>query len=243
MTGRSSFVLTLLVACGSAPSAGPSPAAARTRNEAATVPPAADPESWGRFHSKRFQLSLPLPDGRAWKIDDRSRPELVAAHDPTASRILVLAHYESELVSRTRCEAIERERGRVPKELTTVEEEVVVGPGPFDSRVWVAVGTGVWGQRAGASEASGGTRLHGQTANADGSPKGALEGHVFLFGGHLRRCLFVHYTTRVPSADEPILSARLALARERIFRRIVVDPSRTQTDAPLPRERPEIRQP
>src|SRR5688572_20326403 len=30
---------------------------------------APDPRAWGRFHSKRFALVVPLPEGKSWRID------------------------------------------------------------------------------------------------------------------------------------------------------------------------------
>jgi hypothetical protein len=75
-------------------------------------------------------------------------------------------------------------------------------------------------------------------------PGGALHGHVLLFAASLRRCLFVHFATRVESAaEDEELSTRLAIARERIVRGIVVDPPRTHEGAEVPRDRPEIRRP
>jgi hypothetical protein len=178
---------------------------------------ATDDAAWGKFHSKRFQLSIPLPDGRAWRIDDHSRAELVAVHGPTSSRATLVVTQEEDLMNRQRCETRARELGHVPNAaLTTVEDHVTVGPDAFDSRVWVALDAG--------------------------KPGGAVEGHVFLFGAFLRRCLFVHVATAVPSAkDDDVLASRLAIARARIVRGITMDPPRTTDDATVPRDRPEIR--
>src|SRR5207253_11167008 len=84
---------------------------------------ATDDAGWGRFHSKRFQLSIPLPDGKTWKIDDHSKPELVATHAPTSSRVTVITTTEEELVNRKHCETRARNLGIVPaNELTTVDD-------------------------------------------------------------------------------------------------------------------------
>ncbi len=178
---------------------------------------AADDEAWGKFHSKRFQLTVPLPDGRAWKIDDHRSPELVAVHPPTSSRLVVLATHEEELMNRHRCEERARARGWVPKAtLTTVEDQVHVGPDAYDSRVWVAIDAGKEGA--------------------------GVEGHVYLFGAFLRRCLLVHLSTSVPSAkDEEVLASRLAIGSARIVKGIALDPPRTTDDAVVPRDKPEIR--
>lgn len=216
------FVVTTppIAACGGdPPSAQPT---AKNAADTTAVPPrppqfATDDAGWGRFRSKRFQLSFPLPDGKGWKIDDHSRPELVAVHPTTTSRVTVLATHEEDLMNRQRCEVRARELGQVPKaDLTTVEDHVTTGPEAYDSRIWVALDAA--------------------------KPGGAVEGHVFLFGAFLRRCLIVHVSTVVPSAkDEDILSSRLAIARARIVGGLTLDPLRTTDDATVPRDKPEIR--
>jgi hypothetical protein len=206
-----------LVACAGAP-------AARTSNEPPPAPERkraaeyqADDKAWPKFHSKRFQLSVPLPDGRQWKVDDHSRPALFAVHEPTESKLWLLATHEDELVNRQKCEARAHELGWVPAApLTTVEDKVTIGPEAYDSRLWVAVDAG--------------------------KPGGALEGHVFLFGGYIRQCLLVHLATKVSSAtEEDVLSSRLAAAATRLVQGIALDPPRTQSDAAVPRDKPEIR--
>ena len=183
------------------------------------MPPeyASDDPAWGKFHSKRFQVTVPLPEGRAWKIDDHRGPELVAVHAATDSRLVVLATQEEELMNRQRCEERARARGWVKKSaLTTIEDQVTVGPDAYDSRVWVAIDAAKEG--------------------------GGLEGHVFLFGAFLRKCLLVHLSTSVPSArDEEVLGSRLAVGSSRIVRAISVDPLRTTDDALVPRDKPDIR--
>jgi hypothetical protein len=176
-----------------------------------------DDASWGRYHSKRFLLSFPLPDGKAWRIDDHSRPSLLAIHEPTASRVAVMTTQEDELVNRQKCEARARDLGWVTsKTLTTVEDQTTIGPEAYDSRIWVALDAA--------------------------KPGGALEGHVYLFGAFVHRCLLVHVSTTVASAkDEDVLSERLALARARIVRGLTIDPPRVSDDATVPRDHPDIR--
>lgn len=188
------------------------------------IPPMAAPKTvafpneegtWGRYHSKRFLLSFPLPDGRSWAIDDKRAPELVATHAATTSSMRVLVTHETELMSRSRCETRARELGWVRGELTTVDEQVQTGPDAYDSRVWVAL--------------------------QPGKPGGPVEGHVFLFGGFLRQCLLVDFRTEVPSSkDEDVLSSRLALVRARVVRGLQLDPPRVTDDADVPRTKPSI---
>jgi hypothetical protein len=120
-------------------------------------------------------------------------------------------------MNRQRCEEHARRRGFIgTSALTTVEDQVHVGPDAYDSRVWVAIDAG--------------------------RPGGGVEGHVFLFGAFLRRCLLVHLQTGVPSPpDEDVLAARLAVGSARIVKAITLDPPRTTDDATIPRDRPDIR--
>lgn len=214
------FALLLLVACGSNRSQPNDPGVGGSQTNAPPPRPpqfSTDDAGVGRFHSKRFQLSFPLPDGKTWKIDDHSKPELHATHAPTSSSVMVVTTNEEELMNRARCETRARELGHVPKgDLTTVENEVVTHPDAYDSRIWVALDAA--------------------------RPGGAVDGHVFLFGSFLRRCLIVRVTTTVPSAkDLDVLSSRLAIVRGQVIRGLRLDPMRTTDDATVPRDRPEIR--
>lgn len=187
-----------------------------------TKPPAYtadDAAKWGKFHSKRHNLTLSLPDGKAWKIDDHHSAEMIAQHEPTLSRVVARRTLEENLMNRQRCEDRARALGIVPvdtKAFTTVEDTVWVGPEAYDSRVWVAVEAG----------------RHGSS----------VTGHVYLFGSYVRTCLFVHLETTVPNAkDEEILATRLAVAEERIVKAVALDAPRTSSDAEVPKEKPDIR--
>jgi hypothetical protein len=197
--------------------AGPAAVGSAATSTGAT---SAEDGAWGRFHSKRFQLTVPLPDGRGWRIDDHRQPELVALHPETGSRIAVQITQEEDLMNHDRCATRARELGWFPRTtdhakaetLTTVEDEVQTGPDAYDSRIWVAIDPG--------------------------ATEGALEGHVFLFGAFLRRCLLVHYTTRVAAAkDESVLASRLAVASSRIVKGIAIDALRTTDSAQVPRDK------
>lgn len=206
----------VLAGCGGADRSGPrAPLATAPSGKAAEY--ASDDASWGKFHSKRFLLSVPLPDGRAWKIDDHHGAELVAVHAATSSKLSLVATREEGLMNRARCEARARASGLVPAvNLATVEDDVHVGPDAYDSRVWVALDPG--------------------------KPGAPVRGHVFLFGAFLRQCLLVHLETEVPSSnDEGVLASRLAVASSRIVKAIVLDPPRVTDDAVVPRDKPNIR--
>jgi hypothetical protein len=157
-------------------------------------------DAWGPYHSPRFRLTIPLPHPRAWKIDDASRPELLAVDATTRSKLVVLSEDEPDLVNHQKCEARAQTLGLVTERgLKAIEDVVTVGPEAYDTRI-----------RVGVESAAG--------AN------GRLTGHVFAFGAYLKRCLFVHLTTEVRSEeDEPTLSGRLALARLRMVGGIKLD--------------------
>jgi hypothetical protein len=214
--------LAFLASVGVSVEACADPAPAPPPRMATVVPVSAAPRwpsddpSWGRYHSKRFQLSFPLPDGKSWRIDDHSRPSLFALHEASSSRVSVITTQEDDLVNRQKCEERARALGWLAsKTLTTVEDQVTIGPEAYDSRIWVALDAA--------------------------KPGGELEGHVFLFGAFIRRCLLVHVSTRVASAkDEDVLSERLALARARIVRGLTIDPPRVSDEATVPRDKPDI---
>jgi hypothetical protein len=153
-----------------------------------------------RYHSARFELSLPLPDGHGWKIDDHHGPMLVATHEATAARLTVAITTEADLMNRQRCEAVARERGLVrDADFQTVADEVIVGPSLFDSHVTVA-------------------------ALPSTVPHRSTSGHVFLFGARVHKCLFLHYeTNELVGDDAAALSSRLAVARLQIVDGIRVE--------------------
>ncbi len=153
-----------------------------------------------RYYSKRLAMTLALPDGKAWRIDDHSRPELVATHPPTLSSVVVAVFHADEIVGRTQCEALSRARNLVPAgDLRTLEDQAAFTQQAFDTRVWVAV-------------------------DARGGPEGALIGYVMAFGGLLRKCFAFVFSTQVRgAAEEPVLASRLAFARARILGGLVLD--------------------
>lgn len=162
-------------------------------------------------------MSVPLPDGKSWKIDDHAQPELHAAHDPTRSRLVLFAWSENELMNRARCEDKARNRGLVADGLSTVDDTVTIGPEAYDTRVWVAV-------------------MPGKDARAP------VVGHVFAFGAFVRRCLFLDFQSEVASAkEEETLSSRLAVVKVRLLGGLTLDAPRTTPDADIPPEKPEKR--
>ena len=164
------------------------------------------PEPLPRYRSKRLALSLPLPQGRTWRIDDHSRPELIAVHPATRSRVLVAIVRADDLVGRKQCEELALARKLVADNpLQTLDEEVAVTQGTFDTRIRV-------------------------TLRPSQDERGPLVGHVTAFGGFLRKCYIFDFSTEVARAtDEPALSSRLAFARARILGGLELDSFATMT--------------
>jgi hypothetical protein len=180
------------LSCAAAPEPPPAAPATSTHDDLTGPLP--------RYRSKRLHLSLPLPDGHAWRIDDHSLPELVATHAASRSRVVVSVFNAGELVGRAQCEDLARSRKLVPAgALRPLEDETTFTQGTFDTRVEVAL--------------------------APGGPDGALRGHVMAFGGFLRKCYVFVYSTEVSSAsDESTLASRLALVRSRVLGGLELDP-------------------
>lgn len=94
--------LLAVMACEPArPPSAPPPAASSSAGE---VESELNDAGWARFASKRFDLELPFPGGKAWRIDDHAAPWLVASHPGSSTSLRVRIWHELELVSRDRCE-------------------------------------------------------------------------------------------------------------------------------------------
>jgi hypothetical protein len=200
------FLLLLLLASCRSPTTATVPPSGRPA--AAPFPDEAGPLL--RYHSARFALSLPLPAGRTWRIDDHSQAELLATHAATRSRVVLATFRTDALVGRTQCEALARERKLFPAgDLRILEDETGITQQTFDTRSVVALAPG-------------------------SGPDRPLVGHVMAFGGFLRKCFVFDFSTEVDgAADEPVLAARLAYARARILGGLELDPF-----AAVPREMP-----
>ncbi len=200
--------LAALVAVGCARAAPPAAAPPPPKGPVAFPD---DPAPLPRYHSKRLALSVPLPLGREWIIDDHSRAELVMRHGPTRSTIVAAILRADALVGRNECEVLAREARLLPKEeLRTLEDEVAITQETYDTRIRVAIHPG--------------TR-----------PDSPLVGYVLAVGGFLRKCFVFSFETEVDRADdEPVLSARLAFARARILGGVQLD-----AFASVPRDRAE----
>ncbi len=194
-----SMVLAGTIDCGGDPSPPPVDPS-KSHNEGGLE---IGPDKWGTFRSRRFALVIRLPGGSEWRIDDRSQPHLLATHAATGSRVRAERWNEPEIQTRATCEAKARLRKLLPPPTAMVVEDVGgVRQNGDDVRVWVALEPG-------------------PTAEAP------IRGHAALVGAQMKKCWAVHYDTQVPSAKQDAeLSARLAVVREGVLERVVVEDAR-----------------
>jgi hypothetical protein len=187
---------------------------------AAVAPPPAPVETrgsfqgtrWGTFHSKRFELSLGLPDGSAWKIDDHRSSWLRATHETTRSALLVRSWNESENVTRKACYARAREweSGLPDLEAQPLVDDQMRTLLGFRDAARVAVGVLV---RGGAEPATG--------------------GFVVAIVGEIRRCVLVAYQTEVRGATgQDEVADRLAIVTDRVLPSMKFDQNFTPSRVP-----------
>lgn len=171
---RGPAVGLLLLSLGPACSPTTTPPAASVAPEPA--PSALLDADWGRFRSQRYGLSVPLPEGETWRIDDRSSRWLDALHTPTETRLRARTWLEPRPVNRAHCEA---EARRFASDLPVVDEQGVIedkvtddlfAP-DFSSRLIVGMGN--------------------VSPDSD-----KLEGYVMAYGASGRRCVAMVFTAR-----------------------------------------------
>lgn len=210
---RLPFACLALLGCGSPPEKPAAPLPPPLLSAQPPVPPASlAGAAWGTFHSERFELQLPLPDGRAWHIDDHGGPWLTATHAASQSMLVARTWTEDGRVSRQRCE----ERARLwrtfpdPSRAEEVNARSIEAPAGFDTFVSVGV--------------------------LPGKQDGVVSGFAVAFGGHAHRCFAWVYTTAASGAGAgPVLGERLATMVERSLGRVVIESELTPR---IPREEP-----
>jgi hypothetical protein len=157
----------------------------------AVAPPTLSDADWGRFRSERQGLSIPLPEGKLWRIDDHSSSWLDAVHPPTQSRVRARAWLEPKPVNQAWCEAEARRFAPdlpVPAEGSIVDqfESPDMFASGFASRVVVGID--------------------------DADPKsGEVGGYVLAVGVEGRRCIAMVFTARGTGAKGAVLGERLGL--------------------------------
>jgi hypothetical protein len=200
----------VVVACAGAE---PMPAAAvEARVPASNETPASfQGTKWGTFHSRRFEMSLGLPDGSAWKIDDHRSPWLRATHDATRSALLVRSWSEGDNVTRKGCYARAREW---EPGLPDLDAEPLIDdrPRPLfgDRDARVAVGVRV---RGGAEPVTG--------------------GFVVAIAGDIRRCVLVAFQTEAKGASaQDEVADRLVIVTDRLLPSMRLDQSFSPSRVP-----------
>ncbi|XYH95146.1 hypothetical protein ACMHYB_46280 [Sorangium sp. So ce1128] len=182
-------LLALLPACAPAPAAPPPP-------PPRAAPPAPPPSTLGEgqlgeYRSERFDLRLPLPDARGFRVEDGEGPWLVATHAASSTSLLVRTWREDGRASRAACEArarLWRDLPRPDRSLTAVERRIDVPEG-FDTVVEIGV--------------------------ADAPPGAPIEGFAVAFGGSVRRCFaFIAETRAAGPSAERLVAERLAAVVE-----------------------------
>jgi hypothetical protein len=205
-----------VAACGAAAllagACGGAEPAPRVPSSSAPGTTAAEPESgglprWAKFRSKRFALTLALPDGKTWAIDDHSFPELRAKSGALDADVVVYAFHDTALVNYAKCDQRARDLGLVGEREESVEDEVATHPAGFDAHARVSV-----------------ERIPGR-----------FVGHVSWVGAKVRQCVIVRYNVR--REDERVLGDHLAEVRVGFLSGLAIDAERTTVDADVPRQR------
>lgn len=178
-------LICTLAACGPAepPAAPPRPP---------PQPPPAPIEyassKWGDFLSQRFNLRIPLPDGRVWRIDDHHGEWLSATHAPTNAELIVRVWTESDRMNRQRCEEKAREKKKLPDRegAEIVEKRPIAVPPDWDTVVEIGL-------------------------VPPPKPSDPLVAFAMAFGGRARKCFAYVFTTSASgNKAEEIAGERLA---------------------------------
>lgn len=180
------MILVFLLGCGSAPSKPPV-----VSQQAPPEPPAFTAGShMARFHSTRFDMSVPLPDGKSWRIDDHHAPVMRATHEATRSIVELAIWREEELVNRSMCEKRAYEKHLIQEPAgEEISTELVGIPTGWDTGVWIG---------------------------ADHDDK-TVTGQLVAFGAFIHKCLAFRFETKADLKDATTVSDRLAFVRLRVF--------------------------
>lgn len=193
------LALLALPACEPAVPPAPPPAPAPITT-AAPAPPPAFAGNAGTFRSERFSLRLPLPDGRAWRIDDHGSTWLTAAHPPSSSALAVRSWTEEGRVPRTRCEERARLRRALPDRAGAdiLQDRAVDAPAGFDTQLVVGV--------------------------AAAKPGAPIAAFALAIGARAHRCFVWSYTTTAEGLGaERVVGERLAIMIETSLMKAAID--------------------
>jgi hypothetical protein len=203
-----------LAGCAEVTPAAPPPAPGVVAPAPAHAPPPSFAGPWGTYRSERFSLSIPLPDGHAWRIDDHAGPWLSATHTLSTSALLVRSWAEDGRASRPRCEERARLWRKLPErsDAEVMQERSLNAPDGFDTKVEVGL----------------------QPGKKPGDPISAF---AVAFGSHVHRCFAWAFTTTAagPGADAAI-AERLAAMIDGSLAKVVLE---NELVPRIPRELPQ----
>jgi hypothetical protein len=149
-----------------------------------------------RFHSTRFDMSVPLPDGKSWRIDDHHAPVMRATHESTRSIVELAIWREDELVNRAICEKRAYEKRLVAEPAgEEISTELVGIPTGWDTGIWIG---------------------------ADHDDK-TIVGQLVAFGAFIHKCMVFRFETKADLKDAQVVSDRLAFVRLRVFEGLTPD--------------------
>jgi hypothetical protein len=210
--------MPFLVAC-----AGASDGARRSETEPSGSPAPAftfEGTRWGSFHSKRFELSVGLPDGQAWRIDDHRTPWLFATHDASRSSLRVRSWAEEQLVNYQACYARAREwEPKLPdlEALRVIDDHSAKFGQGMDARVVVGI------------------EPPSVRQEPSGKSAPASSGFVIAVGASVRKCMIVAYQTAGSMPEE--IAGKLVVVTDRLVGSVKLDESFVPGREPLPARR------
>ncbi len=191
----------MLIACGSPGSEPMGPAVPSPEGKPGHFP--VHDLAWQPVAVPHTLVDVKLPNPDTWRahvVPTTAGTRTDFEHRATSSTLTVVLFTADELVNRQRCERFARDRAIVPDlPLRTIDEAVTVTRDGYDTRIWVALEPGA----------------------TSGDP---IVGHGFAFGDSIRKCVVLHFTTKVPSAAfEATAAERLALFRTKSLDQWTVD--------------------
>jgi hypothetical protein len=189
------------VGCAASPGAGaPTPGGGHPEDDAG-APGAFRTGRPGTFHSARFELSLDLPEGKAWRIDDHNTPWLLATHERTRSTLQVRSWNEDRPATKHRCYERARQWKQGLPDIDTshaVSDELRHLDGGVEARMVSGIDV------------------------PEGSPH--IAGYAVAVGTLVRKCIVIIYQTEASRPSGPqALAERLAVMSETVMAKVKFD--------------------
>jgi hypothetical protein len=177
-----------------APSSPPPKPSVRAPGDDPTDPfpvPSGKPR-FKRVVSRRFHLSIPLPDRDGWRMLEGARSSFLAfEHAATRSLLLARVWQEDQAMDPVLCEERARLLRELPARGEALAEDTIAVPAGYDTRVEVG-----FAPVEGAAGAG-----------------GAVRGYLLAFGAAARSCFAFVYSTQSPASEAAasVVGERLAV--------------------------------